>query len=186
MKPVAIDPWALLTAGGRPALDLLEYCVISVQLEIVVAWLIADYRNRPTVERALVLYDAFLAPGAPARIKADADLPPRELRLPAEIERLRRQVRENEALDAESDDPARPRILPPRNLFDAVLAALTADHFAAVLPIREAYDPERQPVENLPGGRMSAGQRAFLENAWRARVRPALVRAGFPRISTVG
>jgi hypothetical protein len=183
---VALNPWDVLTRGGKPALDLLEYCVISVQLEIVVAWLIAEYRNRPTAERALALYDAFLAPGAPARIRADADLPPRELLLPAQIERLRRQFRENEARDADADDVPRPRLLPPRTLFDALLAVLTADAFDAVLPIRETYDPGRQPAENLPGGRMNAGQRAFVEKTWRARVRPGLVRAGFARIATVG
>lgn len=183
---MALNPWDVLTRGGRPALDLLEYCVISMQLEIVVAWLIGDYRNRPTTERAIALYDAFLAPGAPARIRADADLPPRELLLPAQIERLRRQIRENEAEDAGPDDVARPRLLPPRTLFDSLLAVITADAFDAVLPIRETYDPDRQPRENLPGGRLSAGQRAFVENTWRARVRPALVGAGFLRIATIG
>jgi len=183
---MAIDPWTILTAGGKPALDLLEYAVISAQLELVAAWLIVDYRNRPTAERALALYDAFLAPAAPARIRAPAVLPPRELLLPAGIDRVRRQLEEVASHNAGNPDARRPPTIPPRILFDGVHAALTAADFEPVLAIRETYDPTRRPLENLPGGRMSEGQRAFVEKTWRARVRPALVRAGFPRIATIG
>ncbi|MGD8278287.1 MAG: hypothetical protein PVH00_09690, partial [Gemmatimonadota bacterium] len=105
---MGFDPWTVLTAGGRSALDLLEYAVISAQLELVTAWLITDYRNRPTAERALALYDAFLAPNAPARIRAPAVLPPRELLLPAQIDRLRRQVEEVAAHNAQHPDERRP------------------------------------------------------------------------------
>jgi len=176
----------LLAAGGRPAIDLLEYCVTSTQLEIVAAWLIEDYRNRPTAERALVLYDAFLAPGAPARIRAAAVLSPRDLLLAAQVDRVRRQLEDVAVHNARHPDDRRPPAIPPRNLFDGVYSALTAADFEPVLSIRETYDPDRQPAANLPGGRMSAGQRAFLENTWRARVRPALVQAGFARVVTVG
>jgi hypothetical protein len=33
---------------------------------------------------------------------------------------------------------------------------------------------------------MTAGQKAFVENVWRPRVRPALVAAGFWRVATIG
>jgi hypothetical protein len=41
-------------------------------------------------------------------------------------------------------------------------------------------------MENLPGGRLSAGQRAFVETVWRPRVRPQLVAAGFWRAANLG
>jgi hypothetical protein len=178
---MAIDPWAMIEKGGRPALALLEFCVISVQLEIVVAWLITDFRNRPTAQRAFALYDAFLDPRAPARIRAQTALPPRDLKLLQQIERLRSQVEERALADA-----AAPPFLPPRTLFDTLHAALTDPQFEPIRNLAGSYDAKRDPAENLPGGRMSPGQRAFVENTWRPRVRPALVRAGFPRVATHG
>jgi hypothetical protein len=181
-----IDPWAVLAAGGKPSLDLLDFCVLSARLEIVVAWLIADFRNRPTAERALAIYDVFLAPGAPARIRADAVLPPRELLLADQVAGVRRRLDEVTAHNAEHPDAKRPPSLPPRVLFDTVHAALTAADFEPVRAIAETYDPARRPAENLAGGRLSEGQRAFVERTWRMRIRPALVRAGFHRISSIG
>ena len=181
-----IDPWTMLAAGGRPAIGLLEYCVISTQLEIVVAWLIEDYRNRPTAERAIALYDAFLARQAPARIRAPAVLPPHGSLLAAQIDRVRRQLEDVTVHNAQHPDDRRPPAIPPRSVFDDVSTALRAPDFEPVLTIRETYDPAREPAGNLPGGRMNAGQRAFLENTWRAQIRPALVHAGFARVATVG
>jgi hypothetical protein len=77
-------------------------------------------------------------------------------------------------------------LIPPKILFDALYAVLTADDFAPVRHIRETYDPGRPPAENLPGGRMNAGQRQFVEYTWRAHVRLRLVQAGFPRVATIG
>jgi hypothetical protein len=77
-------------------------------------------------------------------------------------------------------------VIPPRTLFDALYAVLTAADFSPVRSIREAYDPGRGPVENLPGGRMTAGQRQFIEYTWRAQVRPRLLHAGFHRVATIG
>ena len=48
-----------------------------------------------------------------------------------------------------------------------------------------AFDPAQSPAANLPGGRMTAGQRAFVEGVWQPRVRPELVRAGFWKIADV-
>jgi len=74
----------------------------------------------------------------------------------------------------------------PRYLFDAVVNELTdtaaEETLAAIL---DHYDPDRSPHENLPGGRMSAGQRAFVEQVWEPRLRPYLVAAGFRRIANI-
>ena len=183
---MAIDPWGTLAAGGKPALDLLEYGVISARFELVAGWLIAEYRSRPTAARALALYDAFLAPDAPARIDAPSVLPPRELLLAARIDGIRRHHVETEAHNTRDPESPRPAMIPPMNLFDAVLAALRADDFEPVRSVRESYDPARGPIENLPDGRLSPGQRQFLEYTWRKRLRPLLARSGFGRITTIG
>ncbi len=52
--------------------------------------------------------------------------------------------------------------------------------------IRETYDPALEPVENLPGGKMTAGQRMFVERVWRPKLRPHLVQAGFLRVASIG
>jgi hypothetical protein len=156
---------------GREALDFLTYCVMSVNSAPVLVYLVAEYRLRPTMAAALALHDAFCAATAPARVRvAGMVLPPRNPRFQSEMEGLRQA-------------PA--TLLPPRQLFDFIV-----DHLwqHADDPVRAAglrFDPALTPAANLPGGRMSAGQAAFVEKVWRPVVRPALVNAGFWRIATV-
>lgn len=183
---MAVDPWKLLWAGGRGAIDLLEYCVASVQLEIVFTYLVADYRNRPTAERAIALYDGFCGRGAPGRIEAGGALPPRSLRLTQEIERIRQGLADVELYNASGPESPKPMAIPPRHLFDAVVAAVTAADHEGVQRIAESYDPALSPAQNLPGGRMTEGARAWVETVWRGQLRPALVRAGFARVAAVG
>jgi len=75
---------------------------------------------------------------------------------------------------------------PPRHLFDAVRAAVLAEDNAVIQAIQATYRPELSPIENLPGRRMNASQRFFVERVWRPQLRPFLVRSGFPRISSIG
>jgi hypothetical protein len=55
----------------------------------------------------------------------------------------------------------------------------------ALRAVGELYDPSLTPHENLPGGRMTPGQKAFVERVWVPRVRPRLVAAGFRRIADI-
>jgi hypothetical protein len=181
-----VDALDLLRRGGPTALRLLDYSVYSVRLDLVFAFLVTEYRVRPTAVRALALYDGFCAPGAPGRVRAEAVLPPRHLSLAGAIERVRRSVADAEHGVTDGLETPKPVPIPPRDLFDGVLAVVTAPDHETVQRVRDAYDPDRSPLENLPGGRMTEGQRAFVERVWRARLRPALARAGFARVSTVG
>jgi hypothetical protein len=182
--PVDVDD--VFRQGGVVLIDFLQFCVLSAQPEPVFALLVREYRGGPTAARALALYDLFCAPGAPARIKADTALPPHDPRLPRAIEVIRRPA----ALPPEgapADDEAPPP--PPRPavyLFDAVLTHLAQGPDSVVQTVGRQFDPGRTPLENLPGGRMTAGQKAFVQNVWRPRVRPALVAAGFWRVGTIG
>lgn len=47
------------------------------------------------------------------------------------------------------------------------------------------YDPELEPEMNLPGGKLNAGQRYFVDKVWRPLARPRLVAAGFWQIATI-
>jgi hypothetical protein len=182
--PVDVDD--VFRRGGADLVDFLQFCVLSVQLEPVFALLVREYRAAPTVARALALYDLFCAPGAPARIRAEAALPPHDPRLPRALLPLRQPPVPPPAEAAAEGRATTVPAGPAKYLFDAVVAHLRQGDDRRVGAVGQQFDPGHTPLENLPGGRMTAGQRAFLENVWRPRVRPALVAAGFWRVATIG
>jgi hypothetical protein len=181
---VTIDLDELLSGGGKALINLLQYSVLSVQLEPLFVCLVQDYRGHATVARAGALFDVFLAASAPARIRADAVLPPRDPRLDAAVH----SWRERQAALAGPPLPGqRPvGLLPPRQLFDAVVAHLREQPDGPLRQIARSYDSARTPHENLPGGRVSAGGRFFLDKVWQPHVRPVLVAAGFHRVAALG
>lgn len=184
---MAVDVWATLRAGGREALRLLEFSVISIQLEPVFGYLVAEYRNQATAQRAVALYDVFCAGNAPARIHAASVLPPQDHRLLQDIQRIRDNLEQVEAYDA-TQSAEHPQVvaIPPKYLFDRIRALVESPEHEVVRRIQETYDPELEPVANLPGGKLTAGQRQFVDFVWRPRIRPCLVQAGFPRVATIG
>lgn len=167
---MAIDFDEVTARGGKDLIDVLNYCARSVQMDPVFAFLAGEYRMSPTVSKAIALYDVFIAPTAPARIEAPDLLPPRDLSLAALIEKLR----------VPSPPP------PAKHIFDALDDCVRKNRRGAIARIKRRYNLKRTPTENLPGGKMTAGQRRFLENVWQPRVRSALVRAGFRRIANIG
>jgi hypothetical protein len=181
---MAIDLDEQLKVGGKARVELLLYSVLSVQLEPLFLCLVQDYQVRPTADRAGVLFDVFLAASAPARVRAEAVLPPRDPRLEAAL----RPWRDRQAAAPEPTLPGERRLvlLPPRDLFDGISAYLRKQADGPLQQIARTYDPERTPHENLPGGKLSAGGRHFLDNVWKPRVRPMLVAAGFGRVSSLG
>jgi hypothetical protein len=186
-----VDLNAVLLGGGKTLLDLLQFCVLSVQPAPLFVFLVQEYRQKPRAVSALALYDVFCAPAAAARIEADAVLMPRDLRLHQAIEAIRRQaVWAAEPLppvmEGEQAPPPRFVAIPPAHLFDFVVSHLLSLEGGPLTQVCRNFDPERTPLENLPGGKMNAGQRFFVENVWRPRLRPQLVAAGFWRVTTVG
>ncbi|CAN5670188.1 hypothetical protein BH23GEM7_BH23GEM7_12040 [soil metagenome] len=182
------------TRGGKPLLDLLAFCVMSYRVEALFAFLVREYRMQPTPLRALALFDVFCAPQAPARMRVLEVLPPRNLVFQAELERLRERwiasqpVRLGDvAIEPGSDEMGalRPPPVAPKYVFDFLLAHLQELPEDPIGAAGRQFDPALSPDENLPGGRMSAGQRAFVEKIWQPRIRPMLVAAGFWRIATV-
>jgi len=175
----------ILAQGGERRIALLRYCVISINTEPVFAFLVREFHLRPTHAGALVLYDMFCASQAPARIRESDALPPRDLRLAAAIEPLRRQWTQLQLPEPPDEDDAISITVPQRHLFDFVVDALRREKDGHFGRISENFDPELTAEENLPGGTMNEAQRHFRENVWRPIVRPQLVTAGFWQIANI-
>jgi hypothetical protein len=146
-------------------------------------FLTGEFRFRATARGAVALYDQFLAPAAPARVSADDALPPRNPALPATVAPLRAAVNRLAAFLPTEDAPDPPPVpIPAGYLFDSVAGALGG----SVAALAAEFDPDKGPVMSLPGGRMTARQRTWVERVWCKQVRPALVAAGFWRVSSLG
>ena len=179
------DVVEILTRGGEGRVALLRYCVMSITPEPVFLFLVREYRLRPTHLAALALYDVFCAPGAMARVRAPSALAPRELHLSAAINAIRKQWAELHA-EAQREDGVHISItVPHRDLFDGLATVLQQDPAGALVRVSRHYDPSRAPHQNLPGGKMNAAQRHFVERVWRPFARPVLVAAGFWQIASI-
>jgi hypothetical protein len=175
---MAIDLDRIFARGGKELIDVLNYCVRSVQMDPVFLFLVMEYRLAPTASRAVALYDMFVSVGAPARIDGGDLLPPRDLGLQNLIQGLRR-------VSAAVASPANPGIAPGKFIFDNLSGYLGTNRRGAIARIKRRYNPKLGPNENLPGGKMTSGQKQFVDQVWQPRVRPALVRAGFRRMANI-
>jgi len=198
---VAVNVGEVFARGGKGLIDLLEFCVISVRMDPVFVFLAGEFRTLPTAPGAVALYELFCARDAPARVSALRALPPYNLRLPAAVRPLAESLeraREAEAVvsveteegGGESGGEAQtgelpPPLFPARYIFDEVVRQLEDGRRGQLREVGELYDPSLTPHENLPGRRMTPGQKAFVERVWVPRVRPRLVAAGFRRIADI-
>lgn len=167
---MAVDLDNVFAAGGQDLVDVLNYCARSVQMDPVFAFLVHDYRLLPNPGKAIALYDTFIAPGAPARLDASDLLPPRDLSLAKQIETLRR---------------SRTPVTPGKWIFDALDQHVRNNRRGAIARIKRRYNFKLTPTENLPGKKMTASQRQFVDQVWQPRIRPVLVSAGFRRIANI-
>jgi hypothetical protein len=179
-----VDIEDLLNRGGAGRIALLRYCVMSIRMEPIVVFLAQEYRYRPSHAGALALFDLFCDEHAPARLEAYELLPPRQLGLRAALARVRAQWNQMKSPAPEDEEELIAVTTPARDLFDAVVRGLRGD--ARLTALRTSYDPQLTAQENLPGGKMTAGQRQFVEGAWNPVVKPRLTAAGFWQMSTIG
>lgn len=183
---MSVDIDIIFHRGGKRLLDLLDYCVRSVQLDPLFLFLIREYRQQPTTPRAIVLYDVFCAVDAPVRLTVREVLPPQDLRLEAAVRPWRGNGGCVQGAGVASvSTSGSVLLLPPKYLFDGVEARVRAAS-PALRHIRRHYRLRRTPIENLPGGRMSAAQRRFLDQVWQPRLRPRLMAVGFRHVTTLG
>jgi hypothetical protein len=180
---MSLDISQLFSKGGKPAIDLLDYCVRSIQMDPVFIFLVQEYRFGPTAAKAIALYDVFCSPGSMGRISAEKALPPYDMRLWQTLQPLMKNWTEvQEARAAEQDRPALVR--PARYLFDSVVMELEKTS-SSLCKIRSQYKPDLSPMENLPKGKMTPAQRQFVEKIWEPILRPRLAAAGFWRMATI-
>jgi hypothetical protein len=181
----AVDVTDTLVKGGEQRVALLRYCVMSVTVEPLFVFLTQEYRLRPTHNAALALYDVFCAPDAPARVRAADLLPPRNLTLVAATRAIRQQWACLQRPEQREEGPAVSITTPHRNLFDPVAHSLQSNPDGHFLQLAMRYDPRLSPQQNLPGGKMDAVQRHFMDNVWRPVARPRLVAAGFWQVANI-
>jgi hypothetical protein len=170
---VAIDVDEIFTGGGKKLVDFLDYAVRAVQTDVLFSFLVREYREHPTTPKAVVLFDIFCAPRAPARLSLPEVLPPMNLQIAAAMRPLGLNL-----------VAAPPLILPPKYLFDAIDLHLRKNS-DGLRTVKRRYRPSRSPLENLPGGRMNTGQKFFVEKVWEPNLRPRLVAAGFRRVGSI-
>lgn len=179
--PVDIDD--IFARGGKELIDLLDYTVRAVQPDILFIFLVQEYREHPTTPKAVALYDIFCAPQALARLGAAEMLAPINVQIDTAIRPLRLNLAQVHAARAGAT-VAPPLILPPKFLFDAIVLHLRKKS-PALRAVKRRYRPGRSPVENLPRGKMNAGQRHFVEKIWEPNLRPWLIAAGFRRMTAI-
>lgn len=186
---MSVDVNVIFEKGGRDLIDFLEYCVLGVKKDILFLYLAREYRLRPTAAGAVALHDVFCTATAPARISAAHLLAPKDMRLDQSVHPYRQNILEKHRIESTGgeDDEQRnvPPLLPPRHLFDPLVHQLISGSDSVLSEVQQHYNPALTPHENLPGGKLNAGQRAFVENIWTPLVRPHLVAAGYWRIATV-
>lgn len=180
-----VDISQILVAGGEARIALLRYCVMSTTPEPVFVFLVRQYRLRPTHVAALALCDVFCLPQATARVRSPAVLPPRDLSLTAASDAIRRQWTLLRSPPAEPGGAGVSITVPHKHLFDRVVDALERDPESPMGRVARQYDPSRAPHQNLPGGRMNAAQKHFVEKVWRPIARPILVAGGFWQIANI-
>ncbi len=179
--PIDLDDY--FSRGGQELIDLLDHGVRAVQIDLLFIFLVQEYRQFPTTPRAVALYEIFCARPAPARLSAAPVLPPINLQIEAALRPLQLNLAQSQA--APSGPGAAPiLLLPPRFLFDGI------DHYLrknsrGLHQVKRRYQPGRTPVANLPGGRMTPGQRHFVDKVWQPKLRPWLVAAGFRRMASI-
>ena len=179
--PVDLDE--IFSRGGKELIDLLDYAVRAVKPDLLFVFLVQEYRLLPTAPKVVALYDIFCAPQAPARLSAAEMLPPASLQMDVAVRLVRLNLSQVEAARAGAS-VAPPLILPPKFLFDAIALHLWKKS-PSLRSIKRRYQPRRTPVANLPGGRMNAGQRFFVDKVWEPNLRPRLVAAGFRRMGCI-
>jgi hypothetical protein len=180
-----VDVTDILVKGGERRVALLRYCVMSVTVEPMFVFLTQEYRLRPTHIAALSLYDVFCAPDAPARVRALDLLPPRNLSLVMATEAIRQQWAWLQRPEQPEEGPTVSITMPHRNLFDPLAHSLQKNPDGHFLQLGSRYDPLLSAQQNLPGGKLNAAQRHFVDNVWRPVARPRLVAAGFWQVANI-
>src|SRR5438105_2726957 len=87
--PQSRAPRRLIARAEHDLMNLIVYCVRSIQMDPVFLCLVQDYRTSPTVAKAVALYDLFCVPNGLARLSTQEVIPPMNLRIQSAIRPFR-------------------------------------------------------------------------------------------------
>jgi hypothetical protein len=156
--------------------QFLEFCVSTGEMEAVFLQLVEEYRAAPTIAKAVALFDIFCAPCAPAKVKADAALPPNDMRIEQAMRKIKLNWTRMQAAFVFGPTTNICTAPPPRSLFDVLARDIAeSEHFQKIRGRYRAW---------LSGGRpytspLNQIQQHFLERIWQPIIRPHLLAAGF-------
>jgi hypothetical protein len=169
----------VFSRGGKNLVSMLQYAVRSANVDLLFIYLAGEFRQAPTAAKALALYRVFCGPRAPARLSV-----PTHSQLASAIRPFEVAAATGQGVAVGVGVPAA-RAPVPRYLFDLLVAELkkNSKHLRAA---RRNYRMRKSPAENLPFAQLTEWQRHFAEYVWKPIVRPALVEAGFWRVSSIG
>ncbi|MEQ1850433.1 MAG: hypothetical protein ABMA01_02460 [Chthoniobacteraceae bacterium] len=180
---MAIDIDDIFRRGGRKLVNLLDYAVRTIQVDLVFIFLVEEYRLHATTPKAVALYDIFCAPQALARLSTVEILPPVNAQIESSIRPLRMNLVQMQAAPAGSAIAPK-LILPPKYIFDSIVLHLRKNS-RGLRAIKRNYRPSRSPMMNLPEGRMNEAQRYFVDRVWEPILRPRLIAAGFRHMTAI-
>ena len=156
--------------------QFLEFCVSNGEMEALFLHLVEDYRASPTIAKAVALYDIFCAPCSPAKVKAEAALPPNDMRIENAMRRIKLNWTRMQAAFVFGPMTHISNTPPPRSLFDSLARQIAkSDDFrktkARYREWSSTGDAYLTPLNQI--------QQHFLERIWQPIIRPHLLAAGF-------
>lgn len=160
----------------RDSADFLEFCVRSAEMDPVFVCLARDYRESPTICKAVALYDIFCAPASPAKVRADNFLPPKDMRIENAMRPIKLNWTRMQAALVFGPPATISLVEPPETLFDAICEHLEKSD--AVRNTQKRYEAQQKRKRGVTS-RLNAFQRHFVERIWHPIIRPHLVAAGF-------
>ncbi|MAI78109.1 MAG: hypothetical protein CL917_04145 [Deltaproteobacteria bacterium] len=199
---ISVEIEEIFSAGSRALIHLLEFAVLSVNVDLLFVYLVRDYRLKPTALSAVTIHDLFCSERAPLKLDRVANLLQRDMHLagilsPYRDSLLFRDGNSPQLLstgdgreispchDSDPSGGSGKPLLPPRYLFDQLVQAIKSSDASGISRLQVSYDPSLTPYGNLPGGALSARQRHFVEQIWQPVARPRLVEAGFWRVASI-
>ena len=162
--------------ANREMDQFLEFCVSTGEMEAVFLHLVEEYRAAPAISKAVALYDIFCAPCAPAKVRADAVLPPNDMRIQNAMRPIKLNWTRMQAAFVFGPTTHISNTPPPRSLFDALARHIAKSGDFQNIKARYRAWLSDGNSDDTPSNEV---QRHFLERIWQPIIRPHLVAAGF-------
>ncbi len=183
---VSVDVQNVLERGGDGMIKLIGYCIYTQFLDPVFLLLVKNYQMQPTAAKATALFEQFVSIQAPLAISLPLLDRENDLQVMDAITRISQAEQPPEKYLEDGDEEIQLPVpyLPSKFVFDGLLKSvlLKSTQFTV---IESDFDPTLTVLKNLPGGKLTPGQRHFNEHVWKPS-RHRLSVAGFFAIANIG